>query len=356
VRSSPSRNLLAAAFLSAALSTACSDPVDKAAKQRIFSPEDPPQVISAAKEKLPPEEVAETAKVARRVLGMDAAEVVERLGPHAFSAEVTFEWVGPSYPVRLTETRRIVADKGGVGGDFLAVVENSRDQGLEVVRVDGKVYARSRYGKFRQRLRDRGMAERTRSELQGVLRDVDTLFNRRMALTPQGTETVEGRTAWKYGVSLAPQAPEAEPAAAELPAVLEPKGGRDATTRRRMRFLEQREPVALEGEVWVDQATSVVLKSRLDGRLRMAEQKEKEAAPPDAPSELRVQVRSAVADIGKAPALEAPKEFLPDADKPQGITDALDRFGVPRESQRSDGGTPAPAPGAAPEPPPDDEG
>ena len=38
---------------------ACTDPVDKAAKARIFSPEDPPKVVASAAEKLPPEDVAD---------------------------------------------------------------------------------------------------------------------------------------------------------------------------------------------------------------------------------------------------------------------------------------------------------
>ncbi|HZI09719.1 MAG TPA: hypothetical protein VE153_04950, partial [Myxococcus sp.] len=60
----------------------CTDPVDKAAKARIFSPEDPPKVVASAKQKLPPEDVASNPQVARRILGMDAAEVTERVGPH----------------------------------------------------------------------------------------------------------------------------------------------------------------------------------------------------------------------------------------------------------------------------------
>jgi hypothetical protein len=34
--------------------------------------------------------------------------------------------------------------------------------------------------------------------------------------------------------------------------------------------------------------------------------------------------------IGQAPQLKAPPGALPDVDKPLGIADALDRFGVPR--------------------------
>ena len=70
---------------------ACQDPVDKAAKARIFSPEDPPKVVASAAEKLPPEDVADSPRVARRILAMDASEVTERLGPHSYKATVTYE-------------------------------------------------------------------------------------------------------------------------------------------------------------------------------------------------------------------------------------------------------------------------
>ena len=39
------------------LLTSCTDPVDKAAKQRIFSPEAPPKAVASAQEKLPPEQL-----------------------------------------------------------------------------------------------------------------------------------------------------------------------------------------------------------------------------------------------------------------------------------------------------------
>ena len=50
----------------------------------------------------------------------------------------------------------LLAGRGGMSGDFHGTIENSHDQGLEVIRADGKVYARRRYGKFRERSRDRG--------------------------------------------------------------------------------------------------------------------------------------------------------------------------------------------------------
>lgn len=330
----PKSALLAALALAA---TACTDPVDKAAKARIFSPEDPPKVVASAAETLPPQEVASDARVARRILGMDAAEMTERIGPHAYKATITSEWTSAATPlaVKLTETRTFRAGPGGVSGDFHGVLENSRDQGLEVIRVGGKVFARNRYGHFRQRLRDRGMAERTRAELTGAIRDMDTLFRGRMKLEPQGTVTYEGRTAWRYQVKLG------EPLAADtgrvLPAMIEPKSGRDETTRRRLGFFEHRVPLSLSGEVLVDAQTSVVLKTRVDGRLTVPQDKTPESA------DLRVTLESALSDIGKDPRLQPPQDFLPDEDKPQGIADALDRFGIPRNQpgeEEGEAGTP----------------
>lgn len=302
----------------------CSDPVDKAAKARIFSPEDPPKVVASAKQKLAPEDVASNPQVARRILGMDAAEVTERLGPHRFQSSVSYEWTSAeANPVKLTETRTFRAGPGGVSGDFHGVLENSRDQGLEVMRVGGQVFARNRYGPFRQRLRDRGMAERTRTELTGAIRDFDSLFQGRIKLTPEGTVTHEGRTAWRYVVTLGPalEGDNARP----LPKLFEPKGGADESTRRRASFFAHRVPRSLDGEVLVDATTSVVLKARLDGRMGVPSEKTPEAA------ELRLTLESALSEVGQDPKLQPPEDFLPDADKPQGIADALDAFGIERK-------------------------
>jgi hypothetical protein len=308
---------------------ACTDPVDKAAKQRIFSPEDPPKAVASATERLPPEEIPRDPKLARRVLGMSAGETTERLGPHTWSATVQFEWNGPKV-VKLEETRTLVSGRGGVEGDFHATLENSRDHGLEVIRARGQVYARSRYGKFRHRRRDRGIAERVRDDVYGALREADSIFRGRIALKEVGTEAYQGRTAWKYDVDLAAGPPE-QPRSASVPPPQYAKGGADQDTQRRLRFAERAEPRSLDGELVVDALTSVVLRSRLEGTV---------SAPDEGGGAvtLRLSVASQITDIGKDPGLAAPAEFLPDADKPQGIADALDQFGIPR-GEAADAGT-----------------
>lgn len=320
---------------------ACTDPVDKAAKARIFSPEDPPQAVAAASEKLPPQDVADKPAVARRVLGMSAAEATERIGPHHYAATVNWEWSGgpdangkTPKNVRLKETRDLLAGPGGVSGDFSAALSNTNNLGLEVVRVGGKVFARSTYGKdgagrFRQRQRDRGMAERMRDEAFGAVRDFDQLFRGRLKLAANGTSSFEGRTAWKYVVSLADAT--VEPGS-KLPPLLAAKGGVDDTTKRRQAFYELRVPKSLQGEIYVDADTSVVLKTHLDGRLGVVAD--------GGTADLHLVLDSQMTDIGKAPRLEVPKDFLPDEDKPQGIAAALQRFGIERAA--TDGGLPGP--------------
>src|SRR5262249_29402 len=124
--------------------------------------------------------------MARRVLEMGAAETTERIGPYQFKATTHFKWSAGSKTVELSETRSLIAGPGGVAGDFHGQIDNSEDQGLEVIRVGGNVYARNRYGKFRQRQRDRGMAEREREEIFAALHSYDALFFGRLALTPLG--------------------------------------------------------------------------------------------------------------------------------------------------------------------------
>jgi hypothetical protein len=310
-----------------ALLAACSNPVDRAAKERIFSPEDPPPVVASAKEALDPQKLASDPKLARRVLDMGPAEVTERLGPHRFSAEVSFTWTADKDSVKLSENRLLESATGGVAGDFHARLDNSRDQGLEVVRSRGQVFARSKYGKYRLRLRDRGMAERTRDETAGALRELDGLFQGRLQLALEGPTSVEGRPAVRYTVKLADVPAAAKGTRGETPpAVAYARGGLDEDSGRRQRFIDHREPKKLSGEVVVDAATAVIVRAHLDGTL---------AVPGDksiAPAQLRVTLDEHIKDVGKDIDIKPPEGHLPDADKPEGIADALDRFGIQRKA------------------------
>src|SRR2546427_3271597 len=72
---------------------------DQAAKQRIFSPEEPIGALAEAKEPLDAGRLAEDARLAERVVHMRQAEVAARLGAHKAQTRVQFAWFrGPGAP------------------------------------------------------------------------------------------------------------------------------------------------------------------------------------------------------------------------------------------------------------------
>src|SRR5262249_20196798 len=158
--------------------------------------------------------------------------------------------------------------RAGAGRSARPRLANSRDQGLEVVRARGQVFARSKYGKYRLRLRDRGMAERTRDETAGALREMDGLFQGRLELALEGPTSVDGRPAVRYTVKLADAPAAVKPTRGDTPpAAASARGGLAEGPARRQRFIDQRQPKKVTGEVVVDSATAVVLRAHLDGTL-----------------------------------------------------------------------------------------
>jgi len=309
---------------------ACSEGGENAAKKRIFSPEDPPKVVASALEVLPVDKLDQSPWAAQRVLSMGAAETTERIGPHLFKATTQFKWTASSKSIELSESRSLISGPGGVNGDFHGQIENSEDQGLEVVRVGGTVYARNRYGKFRQRHRDRGMAEREREEIFAALRSYDALFRGRLTLTSGGATTYQRRAAYRYGITLAKEEHRGSESTPNPPLPL-PKGGMDPSTIRRSTFWEGRQPKSVKGEVTVDQKTGVVLHARLEGRLVVP------AGRGNPEADLQLALECGLSNVGVNPAVQPPHDFLPDVDKPLGIAAALDRFGIRRGGR--DGGT-----------------
>ncbi len=130
-----------------------------------------------------------------------------------------------------------------------------------------------------------------------------------------------------------------------MPPVAVPKNGVDETTKRRLHFFDARQPKSLEGEVFVDADTSVVLRTRLDGRMTVK--------GTEGDAELRLALESSLNNIGTNPQVKAPVEFLPDEDKPLGIAAAMERFGI--ERQATDAGVGKKPTAAGDEPPEEPE-
>ncbi len=303
----------------------CTDPIDQAAKKRIFSPEDPPQIVAAAREMLVLDGIENNPSLASRIFAMSAGEAIERIGSHRYVASLSWEWMSEGRTSRLREDRELVSGPGGLAGDFHAKIWNSNQLGLEVMRVGGRVFARSTYGKdgagrFRERVRDRGMAERMRDEAFGALRAVDDLFMGRLRLTADGTTTQKDRTVEKFKVSLAADGRRQE---IHLPSIAPAAAGVDQTSRRRQAMFEHRVPKSLTGEIQIDQSTGAIVAARIDGRMTVNAEK--------AESELHLTLSSSMSDFSKKQGIAVPQDFLPDEDKPDAVAAALARFGFLRK-------------------------
>lgn len=331
----------------------CPDPVDKAAKARIFSPEEPPRFLTQAAEKLSPETLAEDASRIRRVFQMSPAETGERLGPHKVSARVVWSWtrddVDPPRKVDLDELHVIQL---GQKGDFTARIDagdqlGESKQGMEFWRVGGRVFARSRFQKFRERLRDRGAAERYRDHVHGVLSELYSLAEGRIALIPKGSGDVAGRRAVKFQVALAEKAPTLPTLGSPIPPPVPPRGAISPRTSRLAELDRRRVPSRVDGTLAVDAETGVVLEADLKLDLAVEGLEESKAR-------LALTCSWAIEGIGKELATTPPEGALPDEGRPLSVAAALERFDLPRAALQTDGGSPTkPNTGGPPEP--DDE-
>lgn len=275
--------ILSVLALVGTLAGACASEEDRAAKARIFSPEEPQRHVVLAGEKIDVLRAADDRLVWDRIVGMERLEALERMGPHSAEGEVRFTWSHGRRRVGLSEEYRFAID---AAGDFRAQIMNDEDEGLEFVWADGQAFARSRYGQFRPRRIDRAQQDRWREEGSGALRSVVSLFDGRLQVKPAGEVDVGGRRAVRFTPSIG-KAPAAKSERKLPPPVYglarvdgesELQPGPDPDTGRRLEFDARKEPVRVEGEILVDRDTAVVLAAKLDSQFRVPGATDEEAA------------------------------------------------------------------------------
>lgn len=313
-------------LLPLALFLACTSAEDRAAKQRIFSPEDPPKVLLAAQEALQPEALHQRPAMAQRILSISAREAAFRLGPHRQDVDARFRWERGDRKVSLRETRVVEVDPGG---DFHVLVENDQLQGMEWIRLDGVSYARSRYASFRERRRDRGSSEHVLEEAYRALPTFHRLVHGAMKFSSAGIEKLGGRDAVRYDVALGEPLAEKDES---LPEIVFPEGGPDEDTRLRLRAAEAGRATALSGSLWVDRGSSVPLKAELEAVIEVPDEEET--------ARLVFSLRLTTSKIGESLGLRIP-EHLEDAPRPPGPVATLQAYGFERVEEEAEGGAEA---------------
>jgi hypothetical protein len=316
------------------LATSCKRPEDQAARQRVFSPEQPQGVDAKARERLDARRLVEDAPLADRVLRMSRAEIATRLGAHKLAGKTKFTWrMGVSAPdagpneVTLAEESALVQ---AADGDFQATLQNDRNQGFEAVWSKGEIYVRSRFGPFRKRRTDRTDLQRLREQTSAGLMTFDQLA-RGLKLGLAGETQFEGRRALRYEVEGFGQ-PRSKPDESELPPVQWPTGGPDKDTSRRLSLWQQEQPVEVEGSIVIDAETASPLAWDLHGSFRVAAEKGGH------PAELELTTSAKSSGLGRELAIKAPA-FEPEPSVPHAVKDPLRFLG--KQAPPAEGAPPA---------------
>ena len=259
-------------------------------------------------------------------LELSADQVAARIG--------SFEWTGSvewtvsregedARRVRAVERHRVRQAPTGefeVSADIDPGLGPGSETGKEIVYAGGMTYARARYAPFRERPTDRGRdARRFRDESFLAPRTIARLLGPALELRTVGEAQALRRAGRKIGLSLAKGAP---PAAA--PALSDASSSDDDTKRRRA-FLEGLRPQSVTGEVILDAATGVPLRTRIAATFGVEGD-----ANTRATVELLAQVR---AIGGEVAAIAPPKGALLDERKPAGVAAALEAAGLKKRPE-----------------------
>jgi hypothetical protein len=309
----------------------CKRSEDEAAKQRIFSPEQPVGTLPEAKESLDARKLADDRQLAARVLHMRQREISQRIGARKAQQRVQFAWFrGPGLPdggseASLAEETTLLA---GPDDDFAVRLSNDHNQGFELLWVKTEVFVKSLYGPFRKRRTDRSDPQRVRDQAMGGLATFDRLA-RGLKLKVAGEVTAEGRKVIRYTVTGFGARGSDEKAQAQGAAVTT-----DPDTARRLELWDKEEPVSVSGTVLVDLQTAAPLGCDLRGHFKVSGAKEGPAAELDLHSVLTTTA------IGRDPGLKTPA-FEPEPSAPHAVKDPLRFLGKgpaagPKEEEADD--------------------
>lgn len=332
VRITFSVRALAAAL--ALLAFACTSEADRQAKQRIFSPEDPSPDIVRAAESLDVAGAESTPELWNRLMRMDRLESTRRLGAHEAKTKVTFRWKRAGAVVALTEEAEFATD---ASGHFKALLTNDEDAGLEFIWTDGRAFAKSRYGPFRERRIDRAQHDVWRNRATGSLQEVFELYDGQLRPRAEGRVAHAGRDARRYSFVLGERFGEAAPER-DLPPRVFPKfknaegelvTGPDDDTARRIAFAERRIPRSAKGEVIIDDTTGVILKARLEGTFTVADPRIGDAVGEEAELVVTVDFLVTPKDGVKI----SPPEQVVSTAIPHGLKDPLSFLGDAKPAQ-----------------------
>lgn len=253
------------------------------------------------------------------VLTMPFGEVAARLGSLRFEATSRMRFSQGSRQLEQTDRYSTHRDDRG---NFHTVVETQQGR-VEVIGIDDDFFVRQNQGHFRRKPNREVQSQERWEELAwSSFRGAFEPFFGRLVLETGRRETLNGRRSLRYRLRLARDA--------STPGPVRLRGGALASPPPSI-WREHAEALALQGDVWVDDETAVVLKADFEGRLQLGDQGLSRR-------ELTLSYQGAVVAIGAAPRVEAPKRSLAEFGRQARPADRLsffrDRIPLPKSAER----------------------
>jgi len=193
---------------------------------------------------LPPDAFVDRSDVRARILGMRFREVVARFGPVRFEGDSSFRMRRNGHDVEVVEQTRI---ESGPDGDVRVVQRDADDRLLrEAIRAGGHWYVRHEAGELQTTDYVQRHELRVDEQAFEPLATTSSLLEPAIRWRRVERRSFDGRPALGFRATPAPLADPVEAEGFEAPLELD----------------------AVEGVVWVDTETSIVLAAELDAALR----------------------------------------------------------------------------------------
>ncbi len=236
---------------------------------------------------------AQDPAVQQRVLRMPFGEAAARLGSLRFDAVTSFEFTRGGEIYEQQDVYQVQQDPNG---NFHIRLDTPVSQ-VEYFLVGEDVYVRLDKGPLRKKPRREVETEATCQIAFASIYQTLDLFRPRLELHSPTPAEVDGRSAVRYALRLAKNAPQAPgevsidtlaPRAVALPIAPPP------------RWRELARPLDVNGNLWIDNRTGVVLKTRVQGRIEIPDRDVR-------PTQLTLSFSAAISKVGEVTSIEVPK-------------------------------------------------
>jgi hypothetical protein len=271
----------------------------------------------------------------QRVLRRPFAEIANRLGALRFEAKTRFVFSRGGQEHEQQDAYALTHDATG----NVHVLLDTQKSSLEFYLMPGTLYVRHDRGQLRRRPRHDLDTESWCDLAFAPLPQILEPFGRRVRFLAPRPAKVLGRDALRVKLGLAPQdgavgqdgssesaapaenLPRAAPASLPVPALA--------------RWRELAEPLGLEGRLWIDSATAVVLRAQIKGRIEIADRRVR-------PTQLSLSYDGAMTAIGDVPQVKPLGKAVDEFTRGPADRDLLGFFRDHLEPEKADTDQPVP--------------